>query len=453
MPVGKSRQEAQAEHLIRSFNAHEGDLLVDTAPNPIADGEITFPVEYAYAKNRILIREEYLDRVRAIVAQLCTEREQPGQNLIAEPVIPGLYRLKLPKLDQVPGRPELPDLTVPYVLRTIRRGRRNERREWEIEGLGARAAGPDHVVSIASNPHPPSGTGGGCPAKEPEPVRPHTPLDPGPTLDCNAGRGVRIVVIDTGLDQDAVKTHPWLRGVTGEPDPGITTDPKGDRHLASYAGHGTFIAGVIRTVAPEAEVHVRADFTIAGGIFLSGLLKALERVLAREQPDIISMSAGVWDDIAGGPVGFQVFYETLLRHHKGVAVVVAAGNDGSRRQFWPAASPWTVSVGALRPDWRQRAQFSNFGSWVDVYAPGEDLVNAFPAGHYVYAEPHAPAKEATFTGLAKWSGTSFSAPMVAGLIAARMSRTGENGVTAAAALLKIAQAQAQLGTGAVLLPS
>lgn len=316
-----------------------------------------------------------------------------------------------------------------------------------VTGLGPGAAAPNHLVSISPN----RGNGAGCPAVEPEPVPGGSAPYPGYTADRCAGEGVKVVVVDTGFDRKARKRSDWLKGVKGDRDKGIQGS-----QLNDYAGHGTFIAGVIRSVAPRAEVLVRRGFGPGGVVLESKLVKTLDEIIEKDDPDIISMSAGTYTYDAGGLHTFAVFAERL-RHHKGVVMVVAAGNDDDRKAFWPAAAPYTVSVGALGTHWRGRAGFSNFGGWVDVYAPGQDLINAFPVGTYTYREPpHVvagkPLRTEVFHGMARWSGTSFSTPLVAGLIAARMSRTGENGRDAAAALIAEARQAAQPGVGAVLLP-
>lgn len=457
--MGTTKQEIQRELLKDAFAAAGRPVEIGAGPGHDADAE------FLYEAGRLLVREEHLPAVRDILGRLyllpgrpareperaAQEGRRPTEQPVSEPVIAGVRAIRL---DFRPDRrDDLRDYDTIRTLRLLLDGgavrvvdpsRPDERRTEVVEGLGAGAVSLNHVVHICGN-------GGGCPAVEPEPVPAGSPPDPGHALDRAAGEGVKVVIVDTGFDPEAAVRSPWLAGVTGQPDPGVDT---ANHTLDEYAGHGTFIAGVVRGLAPRAEVHVRSVFHFGGGVLESDLVQALDTVLDCHHPDVISMSAGTYTYDASGLLTFQVFHERRLRHHKGVVLVVAAGNDADRKPFWPAAAPYTVSVGALAATGRGRAGFSNFGGWVDVYAPGQDLVNAFPTGTYTYREPpyDNPPRVETFHGMARWSGTSFSTPVVAGLIAARMSRTGENGRAAARSLLRKARRHAQPGVGSVLRP-
>jgi len=279
---------------------------------------------------------------------------------------------------------------------------------------------------------------------------------------------VIVAVIDTGLDwnhRNIASENIWSnpREIAGN---GIDDDKNGyvddimgwdfvdrDNRPWDYSGHGTFVAGVLRCMAPGADVRVEGFLTHGGAIYESEIVQQLNDSLD-DMPDIISMSAGCTTRNNLPLLGFQVLWEQRLQYLKGTAVVVAAGNDRSRKPFWPAAFPWAVSVGALERD-GSRARFSNFGSWVDVYALGGNVVNAYPNGTYRYREPPESdnGKVAQFVNaMSEWSGTSFSTPLVAGIIAARMSHMGESGRQAADAALRIARSHAEPGIGAIAEP-
>lgn len=334
-----------------------------------------------------------------------------------------------------------------------------------LEGVFAPGTvGFDRVLHLTSN--------SGCPATEPRPA----PVGPDPAVngDATLGNGVTVAVIDSGWpNEDGVPVvfppgH-WLAGVTGDPElGGMNVDPKQEALLAHYRGHGMFVAGVIRAMAPAAEVYVHSWGPTTYGQIESELAPILSAVLDG-QPDIISMSAGTGgaddppeESSSTGPrratvtsqqpaLSLDAFRDKL--RPTSTLLVCAAGNDGDQGPFAPASSPWSVpdelpikvAVGALKKKGRL-AKYSNRGMWVDVYARGSKLVNAYPNGRYTYEEPPYTGHSAVFSDRsAQWSGTSFSTPLVAGLVAARRSWSQQPPREAWASLERIAYAWAPYG--------
>jgi Subtilase family len=385
-------------------------------------------VDYLYAGGQILVREDYLGRVLDIL-QPPDEREQDRDYRALERdyadqikrVISGVVLLTLSE-----NQPPLQT-----ALRRI------------DEQLGRGIATPDHVLTVTP------GEGSPCAATEPQQV--YDEIEPYPSV-CrgNGGDGVLVYMDDTGLLKDADKIHSWLAGARGDPDPLPPENPPGTQPIPEYTGHGTFVAGVLRCMAPAADIIVTRVLSIAGSQLESEWIPRLEAALGLGV-DIFHLSVATHSRHELPLITFRQWL-THLREYGGAVCVVAAGNDGTRRLSWPAAFSEVISVGALGGDWRGRATFSNFGPWVDVYAPGRDLINAYATGTYTCNVDPYTGQPREFYGMAKWSGTSFSTPIVSGLIAARMSRTGENPRQAAAALLAEARAQAIPGVGPVLLP-
>ena len=379
-------------------------------------------VDHIYVEGQILVRAEYLDRVLEILGQ---------------PAERDLVRDEPERLRRVTGGVALLSLADPQP--TVREALA------EIDQqLGRGVATPDHVLTVA--PEIPA-----CPATEPQPV--YEDSEPYPSVNWgNGGAGALIYLADTGLLEGASKACSWLTGVQAvDIDPLPPKLPGGVQPIPAYTGHGTFVAGVMRCMAPAAEIVVSNAFSIAGSHLESDLVTRLEDEL-RRGVDIFHLSIA---SNSRHDLPLIAFEQWLKRLHqtKGSVCIAPAGNHGHRRPNWPAAFPGVIAVGALGSDWRGRASFTNFGGWVDVYAPGRDIVNAYATGTYTCHVAPYTNQVREFYGMTKWSGTSFSTPIVTGLIAARMSRTGENAAQAAEALLAEARAQAIPGVGPVLLPN
>lgn len=210
------------------------------------------------------------------------------------------------------------------------------------------------------------------------------------------GSSVTVAVLDTGFELD----HPFLQtrfetGIDfadGDDDPSAVRDgidSDGDGLTDEAWGHGTFISGVIAQIAPEARIlPVRVLDSDGFGesyAVIAGIDYAIE-----QQVDVINISFGTSDRLPG-------LKDAIGRAKRaGVLVVAAAGNDGTDTVHFPAGYGSVLSVGAYDQRTNEMAGFANYGSWIDVGAPGVNILSTAPGNEF---------------GLL--SGSSMSSPVVA----------------------------------------
>lgn len=158
------------------------------------------------------------------------------------------------------------------------------------------------------------------------------------------------------------------------------------------SAHGTFCVGILAAVAPDATIMPLRAFDDAGNTDLFTLAKAI-RYAKDNGAQVINMSFGTLTDS-------KVLREAIdYARNAGVVLVASAGNNNTSAVQYPAAYPGVIAVAATDL-FDRKSPFSNFGSYIFVDAPGSRIMSAAPGGKY---------------GIA--NGTSFSAPMVAGMAA------------------------------------
>lgn len=163
--------------------------------------------------------------------------------------------------------------------------------------------------------------------------------------------------------------------------------------LPPLFGHGTMVAGLVRLVAPGAQIMPLRAFDGFGIGDSTDVVRAIYYAVDHGA-DVINMSFSM--DRQSPAVGKALRY---ARDH-GVVVVAAAGNRSSNEQTFPASDSRVVGVASSDDD-DLLAEFSNFGpNNADLTAPGVALVSSYPGGLYA----------------AGW-GTSFSTPLVSGTAA------------------------------------
>ena len=254
-----------------------------------------------------------------------------------------------------------------------------------------------------------------------------------------------MVVLDTGLAPVAlggvlphVSARPTERWGPTKPDATVTTPPHyrmtdnrdfpdtdHNDWLDPVAGHGTFIAGLLSRLAPSAEVTIGRVLENTGEGNDADVAYRIHELLEEGPPDILVLSCSCYTEHDLAPLCLSQAVAQIQA--AGTVVVAAAGNDATCRVTWPAALPGVIAVGALCAD--GPASFTNYGSWVTACAPGVDVISTFFDAVDKH-DDHNPAS-ADFRGWAKWSGTSFAAPIVAAAIAREASLYGISSKAAA----------------------
>ncbi len=227
------------------------------------------------------------------------------------------------------------------------------------------------------------------------------------------GAGVRAYVVDTGIYANSDFSSRLVPGISYVSGSSSTVDCN---------GHGTHVAGTIGGtlygVAKSVTLVPVRVLDCSGSGSTSSIVSGLNWIGSQydnasdplyRTPAVVNMSLG-----GGGSKSFDDAVAALVA--LGVTVVVAAGNDNAdASNYSPAREPSAITVGATTST-DARSSFSNFGTVLDIFAPGSAILSTWNSG---------PTSTATL------NGTSMAAPHVAGAVATYLGLPGNGLATPA----------------------
>ena len=218
-----------------------------------------------------------------------------------------------------------------------------------------------------------------------------------------------VAVIDGGIPQWK-RADEWLVDVRRTP---TNVDPldamPADGRLDVMAGHGSMVAGIVAQVAPHAEIRVYRTAGTDGLSTEADVAAAMLRAV-RDGARIVNISMGCQPADGVEPLAMSAAVSQIrATYGDSVVMVAAAGNFGDTQPCWPAAFDGVVSVAGLTAD-LEPTKWSTRGGWVTFSSVGEGLRSTYVAIEYLRPPPN-------YDPWAYWSGTSFAAPQIAGMIA------------------------------------
>lgn len=211
--------------------------------------------------------------------------------------------------------------------------------------------------------------------------------------DDSAGAGTCSYVIDTGIYVD----HPEFEGRATWLENFV------DSNDADQNGHGTHVAGTIASisygVAKKTNVYAVKVLNASGSGTTSGVIAGMDFVATDSQTRLCP-NGTVANMSLGGSRSTAMNSAAASVVEAGVFLAVAAGNSNTDAQtFSPASEPSVCTIGSTTL-LDARSSFSNYGSVVDIFAPGTDILSTWIGG---------PTANNTI------SGTSMATPHIAGL--------------------------------------